>query len=318
MDHIQCFTNEKLVSLKITKIEAVEPFNAPVGPTIMGIPVSDQNILSSVDALATKAEKLIFSDKCSSPIFAGNYSSPSSPAIAPEGLTELDWDFYCTTKYLANLVKLVESMVRLEHVRTPNRPINLVGESSGGCRALVVAACNPDIDLILILVNPATSFSKSPPQPETLVTLSTMTPEQLRSSLLYMVLLLRQWHQPQGKLISYIQVLCVFYSGVFVYHAADFCFAVDKISYSQLERKLKDECWSNVVRMATKFGAKIIPFGFVGEDVVLLEKTTLVNYSFITTNLLRNIPYFKNAKEELTDDAVKLRYLYATPGKACI
>ncbi|KAL2240675.1 UNVERIFIED_CONTAM: Acyltransferase-like protein, chloroplastic [Sesamum indicum] len=79
---------------------------------------------------------------------------------------------------------------QLEHSRTPNRPIYLVGESFGGCLALAVAARNPDIDLMLILANPATSFSKSALQPETLVPLSTMMPEQLRSSLLYMLSLL--------------------------------------------------------------------------------------------------------------------------------
>ncbi|KAL0450834.1 UNVERIFIED_CONTAM: Acyltransferase-like protein, chloroplastic [Sesamum latifolium] len=91
---------------------------------------------------------------------------------------------------LPDLVKLVESVVRLEHLRTPNRPIYLVGESFGGCLALAVAARNPDIDLMLILANPATSFSKSALQPETLVPLSTMMPEQLRSSLLYILSLL--------------------------------------------------------------------------------------------------------------------------------
>nr|XP_017247514.1 PREDICTED: acyltransferase-like protein At1g54570, chloroplastic [Daucus carota subsp. sativus] len=59
------------------------------------------------------------------------------------------------------LVKLVERTVRLENQRTPNRPIYLVGESFGGCLALAVAACNHDIDLVLILANPATSFGES-------------------------------------------------------------------------------------------------------------------------------------------------------------
>ncbi|XP_017247512.2 phytyl ester synthase 1, chloroplastic-like [Daucus carota subsp. sativus] len=66
------------------------------------------------------------------------------------------------------LVKLVERTVRLENQRTPDRPIYLVGESFGGCLALAVAACNPDIDLVLILANPATSLGESqlpPPTP---------------------------------------------------------------------------------------------------------------------------------------------------------
>ncbi|XP_073221716.1 phytyl ester synthase 2, chloroplastic-like isoform X2 [Cicer arietinum] len=60
-----------------------------------------------------------------------------------------------------DLVKLVEKTVRSEYQRSPNRPIYLVGESLGGCLALAVAARNPDIDLVLILANPATSFSRS-------------------------------------------------------------------------------------------------------------------------------------------------------------
>ncbi|WJX77131.1 hypothetical protein P8452_60466 [Trifolium repens] len=60
-----------------------------------------------------------------------------------------------------DLVKLVEKTVSSEYQRSPNRPIYLVGESLGGCLALAVAARNPNIDLVLILANPATSFSRS-------------------------------------------------------------------------------------------------------------------------------------------------------------
>ncbi|GER46819.1 esterase/lipase/thioesterase family protein [Striga asiatica] len=90
----------------------------------------------------------------------------------------------------AELVKLVESTVRLEHSRNPNRPIYLVGESFGGCLALVVAARNPDIDLILILANPATSFSRSQLQLQTLLPLSAILPEQLFHGLPYLLTLL--------------------------------------------------------------------------------------------------------------------------------
>ncbi|KAK9272119.1 hypothetical protein L1049_002489 [Liquidambar formosana] len=76
-----------------------------------------------------------------------------------------------------DLVKLVERTVRSENYRSPNRPIYLVGESLGGCLALAVAARNPDIDLVLILANPATSFSKSPLQP--LIPLLQVMPDQL-------------------------------------------------------------------------------------------------------------------------------------------
>lgn len=63
------------------------------------------------------------------------------------------------------LVKLVEETVRSEHASNPNKPIYLVGDSFGGCLALAVAARNPSVDLILILVNPATSFGRSQLQP---------------------------------------------------------------------------------------------------------------------------------------------------------
>ncbi|KAI5424192.1 phytyl ester synthase 1, chloroplastic [Lathyrus oleraceus] len=63
------------------------------------------------------------------------------------------------------LVKLVEEAVKLEYAQSPKKPIYLVGDSLGGCLALAVAARNPTVDLILILVNPATSFGRSQLQP---------------------------------------------------------------------------------------------------------------------------------------------------------
>ncbi|XP_059450629.1 LOW QUALITY PROTEIN: phytyl ester synthase 2, chloroplastic-like [Corylus avellana] len=75
------------------------------------------------------------------------------------------------------LVKLVERVIRSENHRSPNRPIYLVGESFGGCLALAVAALNPDIDLVLILANPATSFSRSHLQ--RLIPLLDIMPDQL-------------------------------------------------------------------------------------------------------------------------------------------
>ncbi|XP_039018978.1 acyltransferase-like protein At1g54570, chloroplastic isoform X2 [Hibiscus syriacus] len=59
------------------------------------------------------------------------------------------------------LVKLVEEAVRIEHASHPKSPIYLVGDSIGGCLALAVAARNPSVDLVMILVNPATSFASS-------------------------------------------------------------------------------------------------------------------------------------------------------------
>uniref|UniRef100_A0ACD5XUE8 Uncharacterized protein n=1 Tax=Avena sativa TaxID=4498 RepID=A0ACD5XUE8_AVESA len=59
------------------------------------------------------------------------------------------------------LIEYVERTVRSERSRAPDRPVYLVGESVGACIALAVAARNRDIDLVLILVNPGTSFHKS-------------------------------------------------------------------------------------------------------------------------------------------------------------
>ncbi|KEH23472.1 acyltransferase-like protein At1g54570, chloroplastic isoform X3 [Medicago truncatula] len=77
------------------------------------------------------------------------------------GLMEWDWHLFLIITNLEDLVKLVEKTVRSEYKRSPNRPIYLIGESLGGCLALAVAARNRDIDLVLILANPATSFSRS-------------------------------------------------------------------------------------------------------------------------------------------------------------
>ncbi|KAJ6848644.1 acyltransferase-like protein, chloroplastic isoform X2 [Iris pallida] len=63
------------------------------------------------------------------------------------------------------LVKFVETSVKHEHSLDPSTPIYLVGDSFGGCLALAVSARNPSIDLVLILINPATSYNKSQLQP---------------------------------------------------------------------------------------------------------------------------------------------------------
>jgi alpha-beta hydrolase superfamily lysophospholipase len=56
-------------------------------------------------------------------------------------------------------VKLVEEAVKQEQALSPKKPIYLVGDSLGGCLALAVAARNPTVDLVLILVNPGESIS---------------------------------------------------------------------------------------------------------------------------------------------------------------
>ncbi|WOK94469.1 acyltransferase-like protein, chloroplastic isoform X1 [Canna indica] len=59
------------------------------------------------------------------------------------------------------LVEYVERTIKSEKSYIQNKPIYLVGESIGACLALAVAIRNPDVDLILILANPATSFPMS-------------------------------------------------------------------------------------------------------------------------------------------------------------
>ncbi|KAJ4969204.1 hypothetical protein NE237_015905 [Protea cynaroides] len=86
------------------------------------------------------------------------------------------------------LVKFVENMVVLEHSFSPNKPIYLVGDSFGGCLALAVAARNPTIDLVLVLVNPATSFGKSQLQP--LLPIMETLPDELHITVPYLLSLI--------------------------------------------------------------------------------------------------------------------------------
>ncbi|XP_028797300.1 acyltransferase-like protein At1g54570, chloroplastic, partial [Neltuma alba] len=85
--------------------------------------------------------------------------------------------------FLPELVKMVERTVRSENQRSPKRPIYLVGDSVGACLALAVAARNPDIDLVLILANPATSFDRS--QLQLLTPLLETMPGQISPGLPY-------------------------------------------------------------------------------------------------------------------------------------
>ncbi|KAL5701396.1 hypothetical protein ACHQM5_026739 [Ranunculus cassubicifolius] len=84
-----------------------------------------------------------------------------------------------------DLVVFVENTVRLEHVVYPDKPIYLVGDSFGGCLALAVAARNPSIDLVLILINPATSIGKSQLQP--LLPILEVLPDELNVAVPYLL-----------------------------------------------------------------------------------------------------------------------------------
>nr|XP_043615752.1 acyltransferase-like protein At3g26840, chloroplastic [Erigeron canadensis] len=63
------------------------------------------------------------------------------------------------------LVKLVSRTVQSENSQSPERPIYLVGHSFGACLALSTAACNPNIDILLVLANSATSYDGSQMRP---------------------------------------------------------------------------------------------------------------------------------------------------------
>ncbi|CAA7041899.1 unnamed protein product [Microthlaspi erraticum] len=78
-----------------------------------------------------------------------------------------------------DVVKLIERTVRSEYFRLPNRPIYIVGDSTGACLALDVAATNPDIDLVLILANPVTRFNNFILQP--LSSLLELLPDEVPS-----------------------------------------------------------------------------------------------------------------------------------------
>ncbi|XP_037435173.1 acyltransferase-like protein At1g54570, chloroplastic [Triticum dicoccoides] len=78
------------------------------------------------------------------------------------------------------LVEYVERTVRSERSRAPDRPIYLVGESIGACIALAVAARNRDVDLVLVLVNPGTSFHRS--QLQSLLALLDLVPDPFHLS----------------------------------------------------------------------------------------------------------------------------------------
>lgn len=83
------------------------------------------------------------------------------------------------------LVEWVEETLRSEHSSAPKRPIYVVGDSFGGCLALAVAARNPNIDLVVILANPASSFGRSQLQP--LLPLLEAMPDELHTTVPYLL-----------------------------------------------------------------------------------------------------------------------------------
>ncbi|CAA7051179.1 unnamed protein product [Microthlaspi erraticum] len=72
-----------------------------------------------------------------------------------------------------------------------------------------------------------------------------------------------------------------------------------RASDSDEEHKLFWPQHSEFVRLASKFGAKIVPFGVVGEDDIC---QMVFDY-----NDQMKIPFLKNLIEEITHDTIKLR-----------
>ncbi|KAK4486092.1 hypothetical protein RD792_008760 [Penstemon davidsonii] len=255
---------------------------------------------------------------------------------------------------LTDLVKLVEAAIMSEHERTPERPIYLVGESLGACLALVVAAQNPQIDLILILANPGRGQTSSPAA-------------KLSDQVVY-----RQWasstlaiikcssYYRRGAYTDYVldflqpspsEIKAIYepYSGKMVRgltgiptkgpilfvgnHMMLGMDLVPLLSRFWIEQNITVRTMAHpamfkpdlsmfdmirilggapgedykliwpeepeFVRMAARFGAKIIPFGAVGEDDV--------GQLLLDCDDQMKIPPLKAFIEELTDEAVRLR-----------
>ncbi len=72
-------------------------------------------------------------------------------AIPPDDLS--DW---------SGLVAQTADLILAERQSDPNRPVYLCGESFGGCLALSLAAHAPELCDRIILINPASSFSRRP------------------------------------------------------------------------------------------------------------------------------------------------------------
>ncbi|KMZ60508.1 hypothetical protein ZOSMA_59G00700 [Zostera marina] len=77
------------------------------------------------------------------------------------------------------IVGYVENTLRSEIITSKSKPIYLVLESLGSCIAFTVAARNPDVDLMIVSANSATSSHKS--QLQTLLSFAEAIPDQLHA-----------------------------------------------------------------------------------------------------------------------------------------
>ncbi|XP_044377244.1 acyltransferase-like protein At1g54570, chloroplastic isoform X8 [Triticum aestivum] len=260
------------------------------------------------------------------------------------------------------LVEYVERTVKLESSRAPDRPVYLVGESIGACIALAVAARNRDTDLVLILVNPGTSFHKSKLQ--SLSAFLDLIPEPFHLNspefLNFLTVLLENFMQmlltfigrgtyleeggqalseflvdvlPRETIVWKLQMLRIASSFVnsrlhavraqTLVLASGYDVLLPSREEAQRLQSMLENCrvrhfrdnghtillgeeyklfWPEqpeFVRMASRFGAKIIPFGVVGEDDIC---DVLLDY-----NDLLKLPFYDIMDKKLNKDSVKLR-----------
>ncbi|CAH1453429.1 unnamed protein product [Lactuca virosa] len=138
-------------------------------PIACGIPLKDSPILLYIPGIDGTGTGLVVHEKALGKVF-----HVQCLHIPVQDRTPLE-----------GLIQIVEETVKIEHNLSPNKPIYLLGESFGGTLALSVAARNPTIDLILILVNPATSFERSQVHP--LLPLLRALPEKHYGMLPYVI-----------------------------------------------------------------------------------------------------------------------------------
>ncbi|KAL1820235.1 hypothetical protein ACET3Z_015104 [Daucus carota] len=198
------------------------------------------------------------------------------------------------------LVEFVESTIRLQHSFFPDKPIYIVGDSFGGSIALAVAANNPTIDLVLILVNPATSFDKSPLQ--RLLTNVESFVDEFDSAIPYILSIILgdplkagMVNLKNGKLSGNI-------FGLFLNNIIDVMPSIhvlaDSIPGSIFEWKLKLQKASDVhlnYRLHT-INAEVLVLAS-GQDGMFLSKTEAERLSSLIPNC--TIRYFQNTKHNL-------------------
>nr|CAB3477165.1 unnamed protein product [Digitaria exilis] len=215
------------------------------------------------------------------------------------------------------LLQTVENTIRHEHNLSPNRPIYLVGDSFGGCLAVAVAARNPQIDLVLILVNPGSyiickdsiaadiaSFGIHAKRISCYCSISSQFCYGLFHLALSPVMMSTL---KNGKIVRDLSgipdqgpVLFVGYHALLGIELSPLYeeFLREKKTIGE-EYKLFWPDQPEFVRMAARFGVTVIPFGCVGEDDVL---ELVLDY-----NDQKNIPGLREWIESINKETDRVR-----------